>query len=89
MRVEVDHRAPPGSRVVGVRIGGEPLDPDRAYRVGSNNFLLSGNDGYTALTRGRVLIGATDGKLLANEVMAYVRRAGSVDARVEGRIVIR
>jgi len=89
MRVEVDNRAPPGSRVVAVRIGGEPLDPDRAYRIGSNNFLLSGNDGYTALTRGRVLIGATDGKLLANEVMAYVRRAGSVDAKIEGRIVIR
>jgi 5'-nucleotidase / UDP-sugar diphosphatase len=89
MRVEVDHRAPPGSRVVSARIGSEPLDPDQRYRVGSNNFLLSGNDGYTALTRGRVLIGATDGKLLANEVMAYVRRAGTVNAKLEGRIVIR
>jgi 5'-nucleotidase / UDP-sugar diphosphatase len=74
--------------VVSARIGGEPLDPDRRYRVGSNNFLLSGNDGYTALTRGRVLIGATDGKLLANEVMAYVRRAGAVDAKLEARIII-
>ena len=39
--------------------------------------------------RAEFLIGLTDGKLLANEVMVYVRRKGTVDAKVEGRIVIR
>jgi 5'-nucleotidase/UDP-sugar diphosphatase len=89
LKVEVDKEAPPGSRVVAASIAGAPLDPERRYRVGSNNFLLAGGDHYTALGRGRVLIGPTDGKLLANEVMAYVRRRGTVDAKVEGRIVIR
>lgn len=89
IKLEIDHRSPPGSRIVEARVGGEPLDPERRYRVSSNNFLLAGGDGYTALGRGRVLIGATDGKLLANEVMAYVRRHGTVEPRVEGRIVIR
>ncbi len=66
-----------------------PLDP-RRHTVASNNFMLAGGDGYTALGEGQVLIGATDGKLLANEVMSYVRRKGpTVDAKVEGRIVIR
>ena len=51
--------------------------------------MLTGGDGYAAFTRGRVLIGQTDGKLLANEVMAYVRKKGTVDAKVEGRIVVR
>ena len=51
--------------------------------------MLTGGDGYAAFTKGRVLIGLTDGKLLANEVMVYVRRKGTVDAKVEGRIVIR
>jgi hypothetical protein len=51
--------------------------------------MLTGGDGYTAFTKGRVLIGVTDGKLMANEVMAYVRRKGTVDAKVEGRIVVR
>ena len=36
-----------------------------------------------------MLIGDTDGKLLANEVMAYVRQIEKVDAKIEGRIVIR
>ena len=39
--------------------------------------------------KGRVLIGTTDGKLLANEVMAYVRKKGTVDAKVEGRVIVR
>ena len=51
--------------------------------------MLAGGDGYTSLGKGKVLIGDTDGKLLANEVMAYVRKVRTVDAKVEGRIVIR
>ncbi len=89
IKVEVDERAPPDSRVVATQVNGEPLDPGRRYRVATNNFMLAGGDGYAALGRGRILIGATDGKLLANEVMVYIRRLGVVEAHTEGRIVIR
>jgi hypothetical protein len=51
--------------------------------------MLEGGDGYTALGRGRTLVGLTDGKLMANEVMVYVRRLGTVDAKVEGRAVLK
>ncbi|HEX2137947.1 MAG TPA: bifunctional UDP-sugar hydrolase/5'-nucleotidase [Microvirga sp.] len=86
---EVDSKAPAGSRISNVTVNGAPLDPAKTYKVATNNFMLAGGDGYVPFTRGRVLIGATDGKLLANEVMAYVRRKGTVDAKVEGRIVVR
>ena len=46
--------------------------------------MLAGGDSYAALGRGRVLIGPTDGKLLANEVMVYVRRLGTVDGAAGG-----
>ncbi|HEX2553582.1 MAG TPA: bifunctional UDP-sugar hydrolase/5'-nucleotidase [Microvirga sp.] len=85
----VDPKAPVGSRVSDVKVNGEALDPAKRYKVATNNFMLIGGDGYVPFTRGRVLIGTTDGKLMANEVMAYVRRKGTVDAKVEGRIVIR
>jgi 2',3'-cyclic-nucleotide 2'-phosphodiesterase (5'-nucleotidase family) len=75
--------------VVKVEVGGEPLDPDKTYRVATNNFLLAGGDGYTALAKGRILIGPTDGRRVSNEVMAYIRRLGTVDIRPEGRILIR
>jgi 2',3'-cyclic-nucleotide 2'-phosphodiesterase (5'-nucleotidase family) len=87
--MEVDAKAPVGSRVVSITVGGAPLDLAAKYKVASNNFMLSGGDGYTSLGKGKVLIGDTDGKLLANEVMAYVRKVQTVDARTEGRIVIR
>jgi 2',3'-cyclic-nucleotide 2'-phosphodiesterase (5'-nucleotidase family) len=89
LRIEVDAKAPVGSRIVKIEVDGEPLDPAKRYRVATNNFMLAGGDGYLAFGRGRVLIGATDGKLLANEVMTYVRSKGTVDPEVEGRIVIR
>ena len=89
LKVEFDARAPVGSRVVSVQVNGEPLDPAKRYKVATNNFMLAGGDGYSAFGKGRVLIGPTDGKLLANEVMSYVRQRAPVDPRAEGRIVIR
>jgi 2',3'-cyclic-nucleotide 2'-phosphodiesterase (5'-nucleotidase family) len=86
---EVDPKAPVGSRISNVKANGEPLDPAKKYKVATNNFMLTGGDGYVPFTRGRVLIGTTDGKLMANEVMVYVRKKGTVDAKVEGRIVVR
>lgn len=89
MTVTVDAQAAPGARIQAVTIDGAPLDPDRIYSLASNNFMLAGGDGYTALGRGKVLIGATDGRLMAGEVMNFVRAEGTVRTGVEGRIVLR
>jgi 5'-nucleotidase/UDP-sugar diphosphatase len=86
---EADLKQPQGSRVGAVTVDGKPIDPAAKYTVASNNFMLEGGDGYTALGRGRTLIGLTDGKLMANEVMVYVRKLGTVDAKVEGRAVLK
>ena len=89
MTLEVDASRPAGSRIVSVTIGAEPLDPARGYKVATNDFLLRGGDGYIALTRGKPLIGGTDGKLMAGEVMAYIRKLGTVGAPAGRRILIR
>ena len=89
LTVEVDRSRPPGSRVVSVRVGDAPLDDGRRYRVATNNFMLRGGDGYTAFGRGQVLVGGTDGKPIAGEVMAHIRKLGTITARPEGRILMR
>lgn len=89
MKVVYDAKAAPGSRIVSVEIAGKPLDPAGKYKVASNDFMFGGGDGYASLGRGRTLIGKTDGTLMANVVMAYVRRLGKVDSKVEGRITPR
>lgn len=87
MKVVYDAKAPVGSRILSVEIGGKPLDPAANYKVASNDFMFGGGDGYSALGRGRTLIGKTDGTLMANVVMGYVRKIGKVESKVEGRII--
>ncbi|HYF53022.1 MAG TPA: bifunctional UDP-sugar hydrolase/5'-nucleotidase [Salinarimonas sp.] len=89
MTVEVERGRPAGSRVVSVKVNGEPLDEARAYKVGTADFMLRGGDGYVALTRGTPKIAGTDGKLMAGEVMAHIRGLGTVGAVSGDRIVIR
>ena len=86
---EADLKQPQGSRVTSVKVDGKEIDLAGKYTVATNNFMLTGGDGYTALGRGKTLIGLTDGKLMANEVMVYIRRLGTVEAKVEGRAVLK
>ncbi len=85
--VKVNTQAPSGKRIVALTHNGVPVDPAKIYKVASNDFLLRGGDGYTALSRGKVLIGDTDGKIIASLVMSHIRALGTVKAGVEGRIV--
>ena len=51
--------------------------------------VLGGGDGYTALAGGKVTIDPRGGKLMANDVMAYLRKVGTAGAKVEGQITIK
>ena len=81
-----DASAEPGSRVSEVMVGGAPLDLDKVYKVATNDYMLEGGDGYSALLGGNVLINKGNGNLMANDVMNYVTGIGAVDIGVEGRI---
>lgn len=82
-----DPKAPVGSRISALEVNGKPADAAATYKVASNDFMFAGGDGYGALGRGKTLIGKTDGSLMANVVMGYVRKIGTVDSKIEGRIV--
>ncbi len=89
MVIAFDAKQPVGSRIVVLQVGGKDIDLAAKYKVATNDFMVAGGDGYGALARGRVLIGKLDGKLLASVVMTHVRQVGSVQAKVEGRIIQR
>ncbi|AWJ82783.1 bifunctional metallophosphatase/5'-nucleotidase [Azospirillum sp. TSH58] len=82
-----DPKLPSGTRVTGVTVGGQPLDPARTYRVATNDYMLKGGDGYAALTRGRTVVDASGAVLMATMVMDYVEARKTVAPKVEGRIV--
>jgi 5'-nucleotidase len=51
-RFTFDLSQPAGSRIVAMDLNGKPIEPDGRYRVTINNFLASGGDGYSVLTKG-------------------------------------
>lgn len=81
-----DASAPSGSRVSEVMVGGAALEPDKLYKVAVNDYILGGGDGYAALGGGRIITDGPTGQLVANDVMAYVEKLGTVKLAVEGRI---
>ena len=89
MKVVADKSKPAGSRVVSVEIGGKPLDPKATYKLATNDYMLDGGDGYTALKGGKVVVDARGGKLIANDVMVLVKKLGTVTSKVEGRIAFK
>src|SRR5699024_7617757 len=42
--------APRGEHITSVTINGEPLDPDKEYRIGTFSFLAQGGDNFTEFT---------------------------------------
>ena len=86
LKVVWNPKAAPMHRVTSVMVDGKPLDPAKVYKVATNDYMLAGGDGYTALGGGKVLVNKTAGSLMANDVMAYIQKTGHVTEKVDGRI---
>ena len=86
MTVVADVSQPAGSRVKSVTIGGNPLDPAGTYTFATNDYMAGGGDGYRMLRGAERVFSETDAKLMANDVMVYIRKRGEVSPAVEGRM---
>ena len=86
MTVIADVSKPAGSRVKSVMIGGTPLDPGKTYSFATNDYMAGGGDGYRMLRGTERILNENDAKLMANDVMAYIRKKGEVAPAVEGRM---
>ena len=81
-----DEAAEPGARVSEVMVGGAALDADKLYSVAVNEYILGGGDGFASLGGGKIITDTGGGQLVANDVMRYVEKLGTVKPAVEGRI---
>lgn len=87
LAIEFDPLRPAGDRVLSIKVGGAPLDPDRTYRMATNDFLARGGDDYASFAGAKPLMPVDDSPLLTNEVMIYLRKLGTVRTGVEGRLM--
>ncbi len=83
---ELDLDQPAGDRVSNVMVGGAALDEGATYKLSTNDYMARGGDGYTVFRGADVLLGNLDAKLMANDVMAYIRAQGEISPDIEGRI---
>jgi 5'-nucleotidase len=72
----LDPARPVGQRVSDIRVEDRPLEPERAYRVATSDYLARGQDGYGMLAGAPLLVGYEDGPGLLQSVL---------DAFTEGR----
>ncbi|EFV13709.2 bifunctional metallophosphatase/5'-nucleotidase [Segniliparus rugosus] len=76
--------APDGSKVADLRVNGAPVDPDREYRVTTNNFLAFGGDGFTEFEKGTE---ATAGGGDLDALVEYFQQHDPLPVPAGGRIV--
>ena len=89
MKVTVDTTKEAGSRVTEVMVGGVALNPAKTYTLATNDFMGRGGDGFRMLRKGKVLVDASSAKLMAGDVMSYVRELGGVKTGVDGRLTLK
>ncbi len=68
-----------------VMVGDVPIDPQKTYKVVTNNFMASGGDGYKML---REISQVDTGFVDADAFKEYVAKLGKVEPKVEGRLTI-
>ena len=66
------------------KVGGEPLDSDRYYRVATIDYLLDGGDGYTHFAKGDSIV--ETGVLLRDAAIRFIEKHPDYEFRKEARI---
>ena len=73
LKFDVDVEKNIGSRVSNVKIGGENINMNKLYTVATPDFIAKGGDGYDMLKGAKIIIGHADAKLMANDVVEYIK----------------
>jgi len=89
IQVKYNSKADAGSRVVSVTINGEKLEPNTEYSVATSDYLANGGDGYFPLFRGSAINPLLVSKsiLIADLVARAISQTGTLENRIEGRII--
>jgi 5'-nucleotidase/UDP-sugar diphosphatase len=86
VRYTIDYTGGAG-KLLDLTIGGAPVDPNRIYRFCTNDYLLGGGDGYTALTKSVDPFNTS--LLLSYVVVEYIRsQNGVITPATDGRITV-
>ncbi|MDH3599134.1 MAG: 5'-nucleotidase C-terminal domain-containing protein [Candidatus Tectomicrobia bacterium] len=89
MTYAFDPTLPPGSRIIAVQVGNQPLDPTATYTLATNDYIAAGGDNYGMFKNLKRLVDASGATLTATAVMNYIEKRGAIAPKLEGRITAR
>lgn len=72
------------TEAIDIKVGGEPIDPERTYYVSTIDYLAEGNDGLTALTNAHKV--TNTGMLLRDIMIQYVQELTKSGKKVESKL---
>jgi len=82
-----DASKPPGSRIVELKVNGQPLDETRKYTLVAPTFVaLDGGDGYSMFKGATVIIPPDRAPMDSEVVQRAISSVPSIAPKVEGRI---
>ncbi len=84
-----DPEQPAGSRIISVKVGRQPLDPNATYTLATHDYIARGGDNYDMFKGLKRLIDTSGGTLMASVVMQYIEARGTIAPKLEGRIATR
>jgi 5'-nucleotidase/UDP-sugar diphosphatase len=83
--ITIDARG--NGKISGVTINGEPIDPNRTYKIATNDYLAKGGDAYAALTKSLDTFNTS--MTLTDVVIDYVQTLPQpVQPATDGRITV-
>lgn len=85
MTFKLDPSKKAGNRVYDVKVGENPLDLNKIYKLATNDFMAVGGDEYTMLAEGKVL---AEYPALDEIVAEYIESLGTIDQKAEGRLTV-
>ncbi len=85
----VETAKPVGERISEIMANGKPIDMAASYKVATNDFMARGGDGYAAFKSGKLMVNVESAKLMANDVMVYIREMGEIKAAESARITLK
>ena len=84
--MEYDPAKEVGSRITKLELNGKKIDPNKKYRVATNDFLANGGDGFSQFLSGTER-NDVNGYMMYNAIMDYLKYKKVVSPKLEGRVV--
>lgn len=78
-----------GSRIVEASLGGDPINPEEAYTMATNNFIADGGDEYEMLTSAPRVLTPGNGPVLSSLITRQIEANSPINPTVVGRISLR